>query len=292
MRTILKWVGIILGGLLGLVVLLLVGLVISSQLRLNRTFTVQPEPLVIPNDPASIAEGRRLAAVYCQDCHGSDLAGKEFFNDPAIAVINSSNLTSGQGGIGAYYSDEDWVRAIRHGVDPQGRTVIVMPSNDFYHFSDEDLGQLIAYLKTVPPVDHTTETFRPTLIGRVLVTVGAFGDVFIAESIDHSAPRPTAPATVVDAEYGAYLVNTFGCRTCHGEQLAGGANPDPAGPPGPDLTGSGHLKDWSQADFIQTMRTRRSDWMPFESLSHMTDEELTAIFLYLQSLPGLETAAR
>lgn len=288
MRKFLKWVGIVLGGLIVLVILAGAGLSLSTNARLNRVYDIQPESVAIPTDAASLEEGQRLASIYCADCHGADFAGTDFFNDPALAIVDSANLTAGNGGIGVSYTDEDWVRSIRHGVDPEGRALFIMPSKEFYYFNDEDLGQLIAYLKSVSPVDRESTPFKAGIVGRVLMGLGVFGDVFNAENIPHEL-RPTAVPAAVSPEYGEYLVNTFGCRTCHGETLAGGLGPEPGMPPGPNLTPGGDLGKISDQDFINIVRAQTSDYMPFESLAKMSDEELSAIWTYLQSLPALET---
>lgn len=286
MKKTLKWIGILLGGLIVLVLLAVFGLSLSANARLNKTYAINPETVTIPTDAASIEEGKRLVSIYCTSCHGDDLGGTAFFNDPSLARVDAPNLTRGQGGAGAEFADADWVRAIRHGVDPEGKPLFIMPAGDFYNFSDEDLGQIIAYLKNAPPVDHETQARSTTLMGRVLISLGAFGDVINAETIDHTGPRPDAPETGVTAEYGKYLVDTFGCRTCHGPELAGGKDPNPDAPPAPSLTRGGNLGTWDQQTFISTIRTRQSEWMPFETLGRMTDEELQALWLYLQSLPA------
>jgi len=291
MNKILKWSGMVGGGILALLLLALFGLSFSVSTRLDRRYDIAPEPVVIPTNPAAIEEGRRLVAIHCTGCHGDNVGGADFFNDPALAVIDAPNLTRGQGGAGAHFSDADWVRAIRHGIDPTGRPLLIMPSRNYYHFSDEDLGEVIAYLKHAPPVDHETNDRSTTLLGRVLVAVGAFGNLIDAETIGHTAVRPSAPAPGATAAYGKYLADTFGCSTCHGPQLAGGKDPDPAAPPGPNLTPGGNLGSWNEQTFLTAIRTRKSDWMPFEALNQMSDEELLALWRYLQSLPGLETVA-
>ena len=290
MRKILKWVGLGLLGIIGIMAIAVAALSYSASARLNKIYQIQPQAVTIPTDPEALKAGEHIVSIYCTGCHGENLAGTDFFNDPSLAVVDASNLTPGIGGIGSQYSDLDWVRAIRHGIDPQGKALFIMPSGDFYYFSDEDLGRIIAYLKNAPAVDYEANDFSTSLIGRVLLAAGMFGDVLNAETIDHTGPRPAAPAPGGSVEYGDYLVKTFGCRTCHGETLAGGKDPDPEAPPGPNLTPGGILQGWTDQMFINNIRARRSDWMPFESLSKMTDEELQAIFMYLQSLPALETA--
>jgi mono/diheme cytochrome c family protein len=292
MRKILKWAAIGFGSLVVVIVLVVTGLTISVNNRLNKSHTVQPASFELPATDADLEEGERLASIYCAGCHAEDYAGTDFFNDPALAVIDAPNLTSGTGGVGSSYTDNDWIRAIRHGLDPRGRALFIMPSGDFFHLGDEDLGQIIAYLKTIPPADRIAGERSYGMLGRVLIGVGAFGDVLSAESIDHSAPRPAAPQPAISAAYGEYIVKTFGCATCHGAELSGGQDPDPAAPPGPNLTPGGNLGAWTNETFLTNVRTRTSEWMPFEGLNRMSDDELSAIFLYLQSLPALETTTR
>ena len=96
--------------------------------------------------------------------------------------------------------------------------------------------------------------------------------------------------------YGEYLVNTAGCRTCHGVELSGGDPSDPESPPGPNLTPGGELGLWAEADFINTLRTGvtpagrqlNPEFMPWESTAKLTDDELKAIWLYLKSVPAVE----
>jgi mono/diheme cytochrome c family protein len=188
--------------------------------------------------------------------------------------------------------EADWVRAIRHGIDPDGKPLFVMPAKDFYYLNDQDLGQIIAYLKSLPPVDNAVNEKSFALPGRVLLGLGVFGDVLNAETIDHTGPRPDSPAAGVTAAYGEYLVRTFGCSTCHGPQLSGGQSSDPGMPPGPNLTPGGPMVYWTQDTFISTVRTRQSEWMPYQSLAKMSDDELGALWLYLGSLPALETTTK
>ena len=97
--------------------------------------------------------------------------------------------------------------------------------------------------------------------------------------------------------YGEYLIDTAGCWTCHGAELAGGKNPDPEAPPGPNLTPGGELAGWSEGDFVRALRQGQTpsgrqlqaEFMPWSQFRHFTDEELQAIWLYLQEQPARET---
>jgi mono/diheme cytochrome c family protein len=292
---VLKWIGIVLGGLLVLAALALLGVYVSAGQRLTRNYTVPVEAVAIPTGAAALERGAHRADVACQGCHGDNLAGGMVFDDPQLAHIEAPNLTLGAGGVGATFSDADFVRAIRHGVTPDGRPLIAMPSAALYYLSDDDLGAIIAYVKTVPPVDHQVPPVSFTPLGRVMLGAGAFGDIVSAEVIHHNDPRPVAPVPGVTAAYGEYLVNVSDCRLCHGRLLAGGKSPNPQAPPAPNLTPGGELAGWSEQDFITALRTgkaparRLSEFMPWKELGRMNDEELKAIWLYLKSLPAGQT---
>ncbi len=93
--------------------------------------------------------------------------------------------------MGAAYADADYVGAIRHGVNPQGRGLMIMHADIYHNLSEEDLGALIAYVKGVPPVDQEIPERRVLPLGRILVALGVFDSESIpfipAELIDHSA---------------------------------------------------------------------------------------------------------
>lgn len=103
-----------------------------------------------------------------------------------------------------------------------------MPATDFRYFSDEDLGEIIAYVKSIPPVDKETREPSFNLLGKALVGAGVFGKgIIIANDIAQAEPVPAAiPDAGVTSEYGDYIVNVSGCRSCHGSNLSGGKSPD------------------------------------------------------------------
>lgn len=292
MKKALKWIGIGLGSLLIIIILIVSGLYISTGQRLSKTYEIAPETVAVSEDTAVIAHGEHLVKSLCIGCHGDNMAGTPFFEDPSLGNVPASNLTRGAGGVGSKYDDAGWVRAIRHGVGYDDQALFIMPARDFYNMSDEDLGAVISYLKSLPPVDHELGEKKLKPLARILVAAGAFGDVINAETIDHTGPRPTAPAPGVTAAYGTYLSKLVGCTTCHGSNLAGGKDPDPAAPPAPNITPNGDLATWSDADFVATIRTgvtpsgrELSDFMPWRTMANLSDEELQAIWRYVQSLP-------
>lgn len=298
MRKVLKWIGIVLGGLVGLVILAVAVVYTIAVSRLNKSYDIQVQPITVVSDEAALERGRHLVEVVsgCTGCHGEDLGGKSFLDDPAIGQVYAPNLTSGQGGAASYYGDSDWVRSIRHGVGPDGKLLLIMPSQNFYHYPDEDLRTVIAYLKSIPPVDNVTPEPKLAFMAHIIFALGGFGKM-PAEIIDHSSPRPPAPEPGVTADYGEFLVNVATCRDCHGVQLNGG-QAGPGEPYGPNLTPGGELAGWTEADFTTALRTgftpsgrQLFEFMPWKTYRHMTDDELKAIWLYLQALPAQETAS-
>lgn len=300
MRRVLKWIGIVLGVLLGLVVLAVIAIFLISSLRLNQSYDVEVAAMAIPDDSEALARGEHLAKAIapCTACHGANLGGDLMIDDSAFVRLYGTNLTSGQGGVSATYSDEDWVRAVRHGVNPEGKALIVMPSQHFQFMSDEDLGAVLAYVKSVPPVDNETPEPSVGPFGR-LFSLLAPEFVIPASGIDHDNPPPPAePVEGVTAEYGQYLVEMGTCSDCHGPELNGQADGADDGSPSSNLTPAGELGGWTEEDFIQVMRTGKHPSgrdlkepmreVAVDYFGHQTDEELTAIFTYLQSLPATE----
>ncbi|MCB8985932.1 MAG: c-type cytochrome [Ardenticatenaceae bacterium] len=295
MKRVLKWLGIVVGTLLiGVVVLNFVG-----KSRLNNAPEVATKPVTAAAGETAVTRGEHLVNVVseCRECHGEQLEGGSFFDGEMGIYLAAPNLTAGKGGIGATYTDADWERAIRHGIGSDNRVLVIMPSNYFSHYSDTDLADLIAYLKTVPPVDSDFGPRRIGFPGSIIGGVIAFDDFTHINGIDHAHVGANAPVEGVTPEYGAYMVNIAACRDCHAANLAGispAAGTD-GPPPGPNLTPGGEPGGWTEADFINTIHTGQTpsgrqldgEQMPWPIFSRMTDTELQAIWAYLHSLPAL-----
>jgi len=297
MKKILKWIGIALGSLIGLFLVIGGALFFVGNSRLHKTYDFPPSNIEIPTDETSIEFGRHRAESLCQGCHGADLSGiNEWFNAGPLGTIDSANLTTGAGGFGQEAkSDEDYVRAIRHGIDPEGLPLFMPAIFSTSQLSDEDLGSIIAYVKTVPPVDHKTNGNNFSPLGKVMLAAGMLGELPV-EAVSHDQ-HVTAPERGVSAEYGEYLVNTNDCRVCHGPNLNGGPFPDPTKTKiSPNLTTGGEVGFWSEEEFISTIRTGTTpgghnldpEFMPWKDYRTFYDGELKAMFIYLQSLPKLE----
>ncbi len=293
MKQALKWMGLILAGLLLLLVVGVVGVSAAGTARLNRSLDIEAERVAIPTDEAALARGEHLVDVLCRSCHGADLAGQPFFDEPPIGTIYAANLT----GLADTHRPGDLVLAIRHGLDNDGRQLMIMPAESFVHLSEADLGAIIAYLRTVPRTGEVWPEPQLQPVGRIMVGAGLFDAMFPAAYIDHDQPFPAMPAVGANMAYGQYLSRL--CQSCHGPDLAGGQPPDPESLPAPNLTPGGELAGWTEADFMAAMRTgltpggRLLDpaYMPWNSVGKLDDEELRALWMYLESLPARPTAS-
>lgn len=238
-----------------------------------------------------IAEGRRLyVSRGCADCHASDLGGTTFLNDPAIGRMTGANLTAGKGGSVSGNTDAEIARAIRHGIGKNGRALIFMPSVDFTDMTNEDVGKLIAYIRTAPAIDRFPAAIKAGPIGRLLYLLGQIPVFASAEKIEHNKKHLATIKPTISAEYGKYIAAT--CTGCHRETFVGGPiqGAPPEWPPAQNITGKA-LAKWSEAQFIVSIRTGlRPDGsvikypMPWQSLSQLNDVELKALWKYLQTL--------
>ena len=194
--------------------------------------------------------------------------------------------------MGTTYSDADLVRALTHGVKKDGRSVIFMPSQD-YKFTAADVNALVAYIRSVPPVDRDVPTPEIGLLARSLTVANLF-PLLSAEFIDHGAVAfvPEADRTEAAAA-GDYLISTAACRGCHGPALnAVGGMPDAS-----NLTPVG-IGGWTEADFKTAIREARRPngttilpAMP-RVYKEVPDEDLTRIFAYLKTLPPSGTKGK
>lgn len=245
----------------------------------------------------------------CGHCHAADpqspdgpLSGGFAFRNWRLGTIRASNLTPDSAtGIGAW-TEAEIVRAIRTGEDREDEVLApVMPYRWFHGMSDRDALAIALYLKSLEPVTNAVEN-DPNLVFQAAELL------FLSPE---DAPEGTAPPRAPTAEYGGYLANHVAlCADCHtprtgllstpdlDRRFAGQADPPGGFPANPDNltpdpeTGIG---GWSEEDFLRTLRTGlnpRGDslhpFMPWRQYRRMADEDLRAIYRYLQTLPPIE----
>lgn len=285
--------------LVGVILLSVATIYALSSYRLNRTHEVPPLPeLTLSADPAVLARGGHFATSIgkCTECHGGDLGGAIVADVGLLGTVAAPNLTTGRGGVGAWFTEADWVRALRQGVHRDGTSLLVMPSQALTHLREDDLVALVSYLKQLPPIDREVPPSELRIVGRAMLLLGQLNiltaehlpksPIPLLKTIDH---RPTRA-------YGAYLAVVGGCQSCHGEDLSGGEVHGPPGtPPTANLTPAG-IGTWTEADFVRALRTgvrpngkNLHPSMPWRQAGLMTDDELHALWLYVRSVPPRET---
>ncbi len=284
MRRILRWAGIAAAVPLGLAVLTILYLLIASQVILDRTYPQRPDPIRAASGTAAIARGAHLVSIgLCHDCHGQDLGGAPF--DLPDATIYGRNLTA----LTASFSDADFDRAIRQGIRPDGKSLLVMPSSAFANFSDDDVASIIAYLRSLPPKGAASPDPRAGLLVRALLVTGQYRT---------SADTPVGVGPVdLGPRYaeGRHLAQTI-CAVCHAADLGGM-------PPGsfittPDLA---IAAAYDRADFHTLMRSGKAaggrelglmSQTARGNFSAFTDAEIDAIYDYLVARSAAPGAKR
>lgn len=291
-------------GALGLLALAGSALVVGAQMgerKMNRIVDVKPAPVAYRDDAASIERGRYLyLSRGCTECHGVDGAGKDVINDGKGALVHAPNITPGPGSVVARYTPFDWVRILRHGVKPDGRPAIVMPSEDYARMTDDDLAAMVAYLRRMPPAEGTAAVLSLPPVLKTLYATGLIHDA--AETIDHTLPPSQPVPEAVSVEHGAYVANT--CIGCHGARLSGGKIPGapPHWPAAANLTpgeGSAMALYPTPEAFAQMLKTGQrpdgtavSQVMPFTALKELNETDVQAMYLHLRSLPPVAAGNR
>lgn len=295
MRTLLTWLGRIVVGLVVLIVIVVAFIYMRSEQLVSQTFHAPDVAITVPTDAASIERGHHLATVIsdCTGCHGKDLSGTVVINDAALGRVVSANLTKGKNGVGGSLSDADFVHAVRYGIKPDGHSVLLMPATDYQHFSDADLGAVIAYIKSLPAADSNLPSTQLGPLGRVLLVAGQL-PLVIAPQIDQSQAGGPPITPAVSADYGKYMVSVS-CAGCHGDGLSGGHVPGtpPSFATAANLTPSGEVGAWSEADFQKAVQTgvapsgkKLDPFMPYQTFVNLTNDEVQALWLYVHSVPS------
>lgn len=215
MKTILKWAGYVAGGLVVLLLVATAALYAGSTMAMGRRYPLGAlGGFKAADGPAAVAQGAELIKVLgCTDCHGTDLRGRLFDDQPLVARMYAPNLTLRA----RTWSDADFERAIRHGQRPDGRSLYIMPSGIFSRFSDEQTGALIAYIRSLPAGGPEQPPLQVGPLGRVVVLTGGVApEVAAAQDAPRHMPFDAGPE---HAETRTFVSRT--CAECHGADLGG-----------------------------------------------------------------------
>lgn len=303
-RGILKWVGLILSGLLTLVLALVTIVALIGFIKVYAPGNNLVASVKVAGSPDQIARGAKIAG-FCAACHSTKgqvpldgskddfLAGPEA---PPAGSLYPPNLTPA--GEVKDWSDGEIIRAIREGIHKSGRALIIMPSEVFHNLSDADVQAVVAYIRSQPATPNKPQNDTPSNSLNLLGLLFIGGGLFPTSAQPPITQPVIAPPEGKTADYGKYLVDISDCRSCHGHDLAGGT----AGfgpPPGPNLTVL--VPNWTEADFVKTIRTGvdptgkslNPDNMPWKVFSAMyNDDDLGAIYQYVHGLTPIQKPAQ
>lgn len=274
----LRWLKRILLGLLALVLLALGTIYAWSHFILNTQYEPQLRAIASTDDPAELARGERLAQVYgCfHGCHGADMEGDVFFEDPLFGRGVAPNLTRAV----RTYTPEQFEAIVRQGIKPDGTGVAAMPAASFATMTDRDLGAIYSFISAYPEQPES-DLGKTTLypLARLFLMLGEF-----KMAPEEITERPWPEDRLADPlSHGAYLARNA-CSECHGLDLEGQPQFTPP------LT---IAKAYSRDQFRRLMASgvgldeaRDLGLMALVAeyrFAHLADDEVDALFDYLQS---------
>lgn len=280
-----------------------------------------PSDLTVEITDERVIRGNYLAnhVMLCMDCHavrdftvfsgppiaGTLGAGGEVF-DQTMGLPGrfiSRNITPASLGD---WSDGEIFRAITSGVSKDGSALFpIMPYPAYSTLADEDIYSVIAYLRTLEPIENDLPPSKADFPVNILIN-----------TMPVKADLKTKPDMKDPIAYGRYLTNAASCTDCHtqqkngaitGEYLAGGNEyPMPGGIVRaanitPHETGIG---SWTEEQFIHRFKTYSDSTytphsihdgefqtlMPWLMYTDMSTEDLRAIFQYLRTVTPVENS--
>lgn len=294
--------------ILGIIAAVIALFSVYLQLTYKQRFEAPPTGIVASSDSAVIARGKYIVTSlsHCNECHTSKsirktglavaelpLSGGDVIHTP-FADFYAPNITPDEEtGIGKF-TDEQLARAIRYGINHEG--LAMAPFMSYSELSDADLGAVISYLRTNKPVHNVVPPRDPNLLGKAILR-------FVMKPYDNPAVSTLKMADTT-AVYGGYLTSSVGnCIGCHtnrspvgefvGAPFSGGyVMEEEAGRfTTPNLTpdtATGRITYWSAEMFVNRFRQGKlvpGTPMPWDYYKNMTDNDLKAIYNFLQSLP-------
>lgn len=285
---------------------------------------VGPAPeLAVEISEEKVERGKYLAnhVMLCMDCHavrdfslyagpptpGTLGGGGDVFDQnmgfPGRFV--SRNLTPASLGD---WTDGEIFRAITSGVSRDGSALFpVMPYPHYSQLDEQDIEAVIAYLRTLEPVENELDSSKPDFpVNFIINTMPVKPEL---------KPRPSRDDVV---NYGKYMITAAACTDCHtrmengnyvGEPFAGGNEfyfPDGSVVRAANITPheTTGIGNWTKEMFITRFKMyadssyvpRRvqpgemQTLMPWQMYGGMNEEDLGAIYEYLRTIPAVENS--
>jgi mono/diheme cytochrome c family protein len=275
-------------------------------------FVPSAGPAATAATPANLARGAYLArAGDCMACHtargGPAYAGGRALATPFGEVFAPNLTPDRETGIGAWSADDFW-RALHNGKSRDGRLLYpAFPYTNYTRVTRADADALYAFLHSLPAVKqaNTAHTLRFPYNQQIMLA----GWRLLYFKPEVFQPTPTEPAAW---NRGAYLVEGLGhCSACHSPRNAAGAIAGELGGGlipvlgwyAPSLTSDAEagLGSWEVPHIVQLLKTgispRATVFGPMaevvgRSLQHLSEPDVTAMAVYLKSLPATKAELR
>ncbi|MEY4929698.1 MAG: hypothetical protein RI909_422 [Bacteroidota bacterium] len=312
MKKLLSYVGYF----LAVVVIAIAGLLTYVKIALPDVG--EAEDLKIDYTQERIERGRYLAnaVTVCMDCHAKrdwskfagpptagtlGMGGDRFDQSVGMpGVFYAKNITPA--GI-SRYTDGELFRLITAGVTKEGRAMFpLMPYPYYGRMDKEDIYSIIAYVRSLPAIENSVPDSEPD-----------FPMNFILNTIPQKPQHQTKPEKSDMLAYGAYMTNASGCVECHTQvdkgqiileqAFSGGRDfkfPDGSVVMSANITPDKEtgIGSWTEEMFVQRFKAYADSTysnpsvamgefntiMPWTMYAHMEEDDLSAIYTYLQSV--------
>lgn len=315
MKTIVKWIGI----LIALLLLIVGGFAAFISIKGVPKYPVNmPNELVnlkVESSPEKIARGYKMASVLCNQCHtGKDekLSGKFLPDIPAeLGTVYSANITQDlEKGIGKW-TDGQIIYFLRTGIRPDGQYVPpYMPK--FPNMANSDIEAIVAYLrsnaKELQASQEKMPKNQPNLLVKMLTNVG------VMNALPYPSKVISIPDTANKIAFGKYVANDMiVCYACHSADFKTNNELEPEKSAGFYAGGNPLLNEegkviksanitldvetgfgkFTELQFIEAVKycknPRGGNPLRYPMIPHTTlsDYELSSVYAYLQTIPKI-----
>ncbi|HZF63561.1 MAG TPA: c-type cytochrome [Chitinophagaceae bacterium] len=299
---------------LGIIAIVLAGFAAFIALRGIPSYKAQKVDLKLEASPATIEKGAQLSAMLCNDCHMDEntgkLTGRKMDEIDQFGAVYAKNITQDpESGIGKW-SNGQIAYLLRTGIAPDGKFLPIMAK--LSKMSDEDLNSIIAFLRSehkwVQPDNTTQPESKYSFLTKFLTNIKAMEPMPFPTG---SVPGPDTTNLVKWGEYVA--LHKVECYACHSKDFAKNNYSDPPKSEGYFGGGNGFklpdggtiysknitmdeetgIGKWSEEEFIKAVKygqvtNKPALRMPMKPYTHLSDNEVRAIFAYLKTIPKIK----
>jgi mono/diheme cytochrome c family protein len=310
MKKTLKVLGIVLG-----VLILLIGAVLTYiNFTGIPTYEVAQIDYQHVSSPEIVERGKKLTLTLCAGCHKDSqtglLTGSQMLDAPKeFGKIYSQNITqSKEHGIGNW-TDAELLYLLRTGIKPDGQYIPPYMAK-LAHMADSDLNAIIAFLRSDDPavkaVEKADQPSEVSILTKLLTHVAW-------KPMEMPKQEITLPDSTDKVALGKYLSLNLECFSCHSADFKSNDYANPVNSAGyfgggnPTLNNEGQvittsnltpdpetgIGNWSEEKFINAVKYGIKEGenalrYPMAPFSLLTDYEVSAIYVYLQTIPAIE----